>query len=232
MACIGNHKFKVNISGLYLKNDRISSLLIHPAGMHHSFSPNLIRNTSAMFIFLCKSEKHRKDLGLLFHTPLTQGGGGSRLQKSKTSDPILTTPRVLLLWPESTSNAVHKCHLAVTRKVTRKNTSLSRIKETFFPFYLNKRIFLHLPFFFLGEIITFISFYLFWMEVSGLIFCHSVLQSIKCGLGFYSQEAILRMYPLLPVTTPCNKIQALLLTRYSTSANTSELRSGGNEREK
>lgn len=89
MASTSNHKFKVSISGLYLKNDRASSLLIHPARMHHPFSPNLIRNTSAMFIFLYKSEKRRRDLGPFFCTPLDsglQGGGGEEVGcfKSKT----------------------------------------------------------------------------------------------------------------------------------------------------
>lgn len=67
MAGTSNHKFKVSISSLYLKNDRTSSLLIHPARMHHPFSLDLIRNTSAMFIFLYKSKKHRRDLVPLFY---------------------------------------------------------------------------------------------------------------------------------------------------------------------
>lgn len=157
-APTSNHKFKVSISGLYLKNDRASSLLIHLARMHHPFSPNLIRNTSAMFIFLYESKKRRRDLGPLFYTLLDSGlwgeGGRSRLPKRKTSDSIPTAPQVLLFWLESISNAVRKCHLVVNSKLTwlfgkERLKSLSWITKSggvfFNLFYLNRMSFLYLP---------------------------------------------------------------------------------------
>lgn len=95
-APTSSHKFKVSISGLYLKNDRASSLLIHPARMHHPFSPNLIRNTSAMFIFLYKLKKRRRDLGPLFYTLLDSGLWGG---KGEEAGCLSIKPQILFRQP-------------------------------------------------------------------------------------------------------------------------------------
>ena len=159
--------------------------------MHHPSSPDLIRNTSAMFIFLYKSKKHRRDLSPLFYTSLDSGWGRKQAASEQNlwfySDHTIGT-LVLII-----SNAVHKCHLLVSKihmtlQERRKDLMLLMNNQTsFYLFHLNRKIFFNLSSF-LEEIISFICFSLVRIEVSWLIFCQSVLRAIKCRLGCIHKE--------------------------------------------
>lgn len=116
VARTSNHQFQVGAPGLYLKSDRTSSLLVQPARTHHPFPPDLIRNTSAMFIFLYKSKAQKRFKLSVLH-PLD-----CRWKKKwayvSVKPHILCSLQTPSVRRESISNTVHQCHLVFINKLT------------------------------------------------------------------------------------------------------------------